>query len=578
MAEEWKSKGNDALKAKNYDEAIECYTKAIELDGSNHVYYSNRSAAYLSKGDKEAALADGRKCVEVSPGWPKGYGRAAAALHALHRYDEAVQTYEAGLQAAPGDAALEGGLAEVRRAAAAGRDPLGGLFGGDVIAKLAAHPSMARHLADPDFVNKMRMIQANPQNLSLFMQSDPRIMEAFGALTGINLGAMPGGGGGGADDDERDFDAPPPPAAEPTPEELVPEPAPEEEEELTEEERAAAAAARAAERKRLADAKLAVAAKQRGNELYKLKDLDGALAAYEEAATLDPRNMQFLNNKAAVYFEKKDYAAVLATCDEAVAVGRAHRADYVDVSKAYIRKAKAYKAQGDWERACAALETAQVENYTKETERLLKHWQLDMRKAAAAAYVDPEKAVEAKERGNEHFRAGAFPEAAKEYEEAVKRDPTNAVYRNNLASAYTKLMDFNKAKEACEKALELDPQYVKAWAKKGDIEFFMKEYHKALDSYKKGLEFEPNNQLCTAGVQKTLARINQANQSGEMDQERAAHAMADPEIQAILSDPIIRNVLRDLQESPAAAQKALSDPTVAAKLEKLMAAGILQMR
>lgn len=35
--------------------------------------------------------------------------------------------------------------------------------------------------------------------------------------------------------------------------------------------------------------------------------------------------------------------------------------------------------------------------------------------------------------------------------QAVKRDPTNAAYRNNLAAALSKIGDFNAAKAACEK-------------------------------------------------------------------------------------------------------------------------------
>jgi stress-induced-phosphoprotein 1 len=54
--------------------------------------------------------------------------------------------------------------------------------------------------------------------------------------------------------------------------------------------------------------------------------------------------------------------------------------------------------------------------------------------------------------------------------------------------------------------------------------------------------------------------------------------MADPEIQAILNDPIMRQVLTDFNENPAAAQKAMSDPMVASKLEKLIASGIVQTR
>ena len=41
-------------------------------------------------------------------------------------------------------------------------------------------------------------------------------------------------------------------------------------------------------------------------------------------------------------------------------------------------------------------------------------------------------------------------------------------------------------------------------------------------------------------------------------------------------DPIIRQVLTDLQENPAAGRQALADPGVAAKIEKLIAAGVLR--
>lgn len=43
--------------------------------------------------------------------------------------------------------------------------------------------------------------------------------------------------------------------------------------------------------------------------------------------------------------------------------------------------------------------------------------------------------------------------------------------------------------------------------------------------------------------------------SGQADSERAAHAMADPEIQAILTDPMVRQVLTDFKENPQHAQK-----------------------
>jgi stress-induced-phosphoprotein 1 len=83
--------------ANNFPEAIELHTEAIKPDGNNHFLYSDRSIAHLSHGDVEAALSDGIKCIEVNPDLPESYSRKGAALHALKRFDEAEETYQAGV-------------------------------------------------------------------------------------------------------------------------------------------------------------------------------------------------------------------------------------------------------------------------------------------------------------------------------------------------------------------------------------------------------------------------------------------------------------------------------------------------
>jgi tetratricopeptide (TPR) repeat protein len=70
-AEELKAKGNAAFSAKNFEEAIEHFTNAIELDSSNHVFYSNRSASYASLGRFNQALADANKVLQLNPTWSK---------------------------------------------------------------------------------------------------------------------------------------------------------------------------------------------------------------------------------------------------------------------------------------------------------------------------------------------------------------------------------------------------------------------------------------------------------------------------------------------------------------------------
>jgi len=560
-AASFKEAGNKALQAGNFDEAIEAYTNAISLDATDHVFYSNRSAAYLSKGDAEKALEDGVKCIELNASWPKGYSRKGAALHALKRYEEAQQVYEAGLEFAPNDAGLKSAISEVQKILSARNRPpsgggAGGLFGPQLLSKLAGHPKFGPKLADPIFMAKLQMLNTNPQ----LLMSDPELMEVLQVMLGS---------AGGVDDSEDSYTPPPTSTSSsssssaPKP---APAPAPEPEVELTDEERA--------EKKRKMDA---IAAKERGNAFYKQKKFEEAIAAYDEAFSIDSTNITFINNKAAVYIEMGDSDKAIELCNEAIELGRANRASFEDKAKVYQRMATAYQKKEDLPNAIESLNKSQMEMYDKAIERKIKTLELELRKLEKLQYINPELAVEAKERGNVAFREGNFPLAIQEYEEAIKRDPTNAAYHNNLSAAFLKVGLFNDAKRSVERSLELDRNYVKAWAKKGDIETFMKEYHKATDSYRAGLQIEPENALCKQGLNTVSRKIQEANAQGP-DQERAAHAMADPEIQAILNDPTIRQVLQDFQENPKFAQQAMGDPGIRSKIERLVAAGVLQVK
>jgi small glutamine-rich tetratricopeptide repeat-containing protein alpha len=74
-AEKLKASGNSQMSAKQYDAAIDSYTKAIALDPKNAVYYSNRAAAHSSKNDHAAAIADAEKAIEVDPSFVRAYHR-----------------------------------------------------------------------------------------------------------------------------------------------------------------------------------------------------------------------------------------------------------------------------------------------------------------------------------------------------------------------------------------------------------------------------------------------------------------------------------------------------------------------
>jgi tetratricopeptide (TPR) repeat protein len=73
--------------------------------------------------------------------------------------------------------------------------------------------------------------------------------------------------------------------------------------------------------------------KELGNEAYKKKDFDAALTHYEKAIELDPTNITYMTNKAAVYYEKNMIDECIQTCERGIEIGRENKAEYSLIAK-----------------------------------------------------------------------------------------------------------------------------------------------------------------------------------------------------------------------------------------------------
>jgi L1 cell adhesion molecule like protein len=113
-----KEKGNQFLAAGKYQEAVAAYTQAIKIAPTNHLLYSNRSAAKITLADLNGALEDAQKCVELAPTWSKGYSRVGAAYQAMNKLDDALAAFTKGLSLEPTNSALQSGKQAVEEARA----------------------------------------------------------------------------------------------------------------------------------------------------------------------------------------------------------------------------------------------------------------------------------------------------------------------------------------------------------------------------------------------------------------------------------------------------------------------------
>jgi len=122
-----KESGAKLFSANDFKGAALKFSDALAADPTNEVLYSNRSACYLALGKSDfkmvdAAIADGRMCVELKPSWGKGYARLGAALLVARDYAEAARIYALGTAKEPTNALLTEGLASAQKSLKAKRE------------------------------------------------------------------------------------------------------------------------------------------------------------------------------------------------------------------------------------------------------------------------------------------------------------------------------------------------------------------------------------------------------------------------------------------------------------------------
>ncbi|RID48621.1 hypothetical protein BRARA_I05125 [Brassica rapa] len=449
-----KAQGNAAFSSRDFTSAVIHYTSAIALSPTNHILFSNRSAAYASLRNYADALSDAIKTVDLKPDWAKGYSRLGAAHWGLKQFQEAAAAYTKGLEIDPSNEALRTGL------------------------------------VDAQAMKKQEMKQR------------------------------------------------------------------------------------------------AKTANKFGTAAFKKKDFEAAIQHYSTAMEMDDDDIAYITNRAAVYLQMEKYKECIEDCDKAVEKGIELGSDDKMIARVLTRKGTAFvkmaKCSKDYEPAIEAYRralkvhctNAEAFNKLKEAERAKQVWE-------RREFIDPKIGDEEREKGDEFFEKKKYADAIKQYTEAIKRNPEDPKAYSNRAACYNKLGAISNGLEDAEKCIELDPKFSGGYIRKAEVEFYLKEYDNAMNTYVEGLNHDPNNQELRHGVTSCIQEINKASRGGLTPaelKERQAKGMEDPEIRNILTDPVIRQVMSDLEENPSAAQTQMKNPVIQSKIQKLISAEIVQMK
>lgn len=582
-ADEYKAEGNKYFAAKEFEKAIEAFTKAIEASPEpNHVLYSNRSGSYASLKEYGQALKDADECVKINPSWAKGYNRVGGAQFGLGNLEDAQKAYEKCLSLDPSNAQAKEGLKSVENAIKArnssGDMGLGAIFNDpNLITKLRSNPKTSELMKDPDLVAKVQQIQANPKANATQLLSDPRLMTIIATLMGIDMDFP---------SDAGDV----PSLSEPNSSKQENEPKKETE---SKEESKADQDRDSKETKvdeegdvemkgaEQGDKEAADKAKAEGNTLYKQRKFDEAISSYDKAWDLH-KDITYLNNRAAAEYEKGDYDAAIATCNKAVDEGRDMRADYKLIAKAFARLGNIYLKKDDLEQAVKYFDKSLTEHRTPEVLNKLRSTQREIKTREAEAYINPEKAEEARLEGKEYFTKQDWPNAVKAYGEMIKRAPEDPRGYSNRAAALVKLLSFPDAIRDCDVAIEKDPNFIRAYIRKANAQLMMKEYGHCMETLNEAREKDSKlggknlheiDQLFARASTQRFQAID-----GETPEQTMERVSKDPEIVQILQDPVMQGILAQARDNPAALQEHMKNPEVAKKVNMLIAAGVIRTR
>jgi len=149
--------------------------------------------------------------------------------------------------------------------------------------------------------------------------------------------------------------------------------------------------------------------------------------------------------------------------------------------------AEAIKLNGDLDRIRAVLAAKRQRNDQLKQEIASAQTLLNARPTG----VQPRTAAQHIDWGVALFREKRYPDAQKEFMEALRMSPGNALAANNVGYTYAKMERFDEAVKWFDKTLQLDPRRAIAHANLGDAYLSLGRTDEARREFEKYLELQP---------------------------------------------------------------------------------------
>merc|ERR1712118_616449 len=132
------------------------------------------------------------------------------------------------------------------------------------------------------------------------------------------------------------------------------------------------------------------------------------------------------------------------------------------IAKIYCRMASCFSKQKLFDKAIEMYNKALVEDNNKTVRNGLRDCEKAKDQHEKESYLDPAKAEEHRQKGNDFFKAQKWVEAKQEYDEGIRRNPKDAKLYSNRAACLNKLGAAPDSLKDLDECLKLDPTFVRA--------------------------------------------------------------------------------------------------------------------
>lgn len=242
--------------------------------------------------------------------------------------------------------------------------------------------------------------------------------------------------------------------------------------------------------------------KTQGNEMFKAKRYDEAIAAYTKAVNCDPNSeaaAAVYSNRAASYSALNRQIEALQDADNCIRVKPAWL-------KGHFRKGAALESLGRLDEAVRAFDDAlktepqneEVQDRLNSIRKLVKERNDRMKPQMCKT------AEEAKIIGNSHFGLGQYETASLFYTRAIdltsQPSEEKANYHANRAACRQQIHDFKGVVEDANFALEMNPNHVKALHRRAIAWEGLEKWQNALEDYQKVNQLAPGMSNVSQGV------------------------------------------------------------------------------